>query len=192
MTKVTVVIASYKNDLGWLNYITNPDVNIIVIKKGNALIYERAEETIIIKNVGMCDHSFLYYISHFYDFLEDYTIFLQDYPFDHYRDTISFINSKEYLRGFKPLAEKFIPIPPGEGTDNFIESFLDITFQGVIFPGGAQYSVPKYNIISKPKKFWIYLYNELPWNENSFIPWWVERSWLFLYNPHIKPIKALE
>jgi len=142
MKKVTLVIASYKEDLSWLNSINNDEVDIVIINKGIHIHHEKAK-CITIKNVGLCDHSFLYYISEFYDNLNEFTIFCQDNPFDHYKNMLGFINNREYENGFKPLSDRNIYIPPKEGTDIFVEGLLDLTFNGVYFPSGAQYCVTK-------------------------------------------------
>jgi hypothetical protein len=183
--KVTLVIAAYKEDLSWLDNITNEDINIVIINKGDITSHPKAEVHTI-KNLGVCDHSFLYYISNNYNSLYDYTIFIQANPFDHYSKTVEFINNKEYLNGFYPLADQSIHIPRGEGTTLFVEGILDFEFKGVHFPCGAQYSVPKENILSKPKYFWDDLLNIMPWEEDWFIPYFMERCWIFIYDPNIK------
>jgi hypothetical protein len=183
--KISLVIAAYKEDLSWLDNITNEDINIVIINKGDITDYPKAKvETI--QNLGVCDHSFLYYISTNYNNLSDHTIFIQANPFDHFSGIVDFINNKEYLNGFFPLADKTIYIPPGEGTTLFVEGILNFKFKGVHFPSGAQYSVPKENILSKPKYFWDDLLNKLDWERDSFLPYFMERCWVFIYNPNAK------
>jgi hypothetical protein len=185
MNKTTLVIAAYKEDLSWLDSISNDEIDIIIINKGDITSHPKAK-VYTTKNIGVCDHSFLYYISNNYDSLSDHTIFIQANPFDHYSRMIEFINNKEYLNGFFPLADKTIYIAPGEGTGFFIENILDFTFPGVNFTCGAQYSVPKENILSKPKHFWDDLLNVMLWEDDWFIPYFMERCWIFIYNTDIK------
>jgi hypothetical protein len=185
MSKVTLVIAAYKEDLSWLDNISNDEVNIVIVNKGDITSHSRAT-VYTTKNIGVCDHSFLYYISNNYDSLSDYTIFIQANPFDHYSKMIEFINNKGYLNGFFPLADQTIYIAPGEGTGFFIENILDFKFPGVNFPCGAQYSVPKENILSKPKHFWDDLLNVMIWEDDWFIPYFMERCWIFIYDTNIK------
>jgi hypothetical protein len=188
MKKVTLVIAAYNKDLSWLDSINNDDLDIVIINKGIHINHEKAR-CITIKNVGVCDNSFLYYISEFYDTLSEFTIFCQDNPFDHYKNMIHFINNREYEKGFKSLSDMGIYIPPKEGTDVFVEGILDFTFNGVIFPSGAQYCVTKNNIHCRTKEFWSNLFKYLPWDEDSFVPYFLERIWIFLYDPNIKTNK---
>jgi hypothetical protein len=184
MKKATLVLAVYKEDLSWLDKITNPEVDIILINKGIHTEHHKAKcETI--ENIGVCDNSFTYYISKYYNELADYTIFSQGDPFDHFKNMIEFINNKEYEKGFTPLADQTIYIPRGEGTTNFIENMIDITFQGINFPCGAQYSVPKLHIQNRPESFWKNLLNRLPWKTHKFTAYFMERTWMFIYDTKI-------
>lgn len=181
---VSLVLAVYKEDLSWLEKITNPDVEIILINKGIHTSHPRAK-CITIENIGVCDNSYSYYFSTFYDELSDFTILSQGNPFDHYSNMIEFINNKEYLNGYTPLADLRIHIPRGEGTTIFVENILDYHFPGIHFPAGAQYCVTRDIIHSRPKVFWDNIYYKLCWREDSFIPYFMERMWHLLFNPQI-------
>jgi hypothetical protein len=183
--KATLVVAVYQEDLSWLDQITNTELSIVLINKGIHIQHPKAK-CITIENIGVCDNSFAYYISKHYDELPDYMIFSQGHPFDHYKDMVDFLNNKEYEKGYKPLADFTIHIPRGEGTTIFVENMLDYYFPGIDFPAGAQYCVPKERIISKPKYFWDDLYNLLPWKEDTFTAYFMERTWHLIYNPEIK------
>lgn len=185
MKKATLVIAAYKADLDWLNKINNDELDIVIINKGIHHSHPKAK-CIDVENIGVIDHSVIYYISNFYNELSEYTIFSQDYPFDHYEGMIEFLNSKSYEKGFTPLADQTIHIPRGETTTNFIENMLDFTFEGINFPCGAQYSVPKSYIQNRPHSFWKNLLNRLPWKTHKFTAYFMERTWMFIYNLNIK------
>lgn len=180
-----LVLAVYEEDLSWLDKITNNDIDIVLINKGVHTQHHRAK-CITIENIGVCDNSFAYYISKHYDELPDYIIFSQGHPFDHYQNMIEFINTREYEKGYQPLADQTINIPRGEGTTRFVENMLDYHFPGIDFPAGAQYCVPRERILSKPKSFWDDLYDMLPWKEDTFTAYFMERTWHLLYNPEIK------
>ena len=184
MKKATLVIAAYKEDLGWLDNINNDELDIVIISKHTKYDVANAK-LILLEDIGLCDYSFTYYLSTFYNELTDYTIFIQANPFDHYADMINFINKKEYLNGFKPLADQAIYIPPREGTDRFVEGILSYSFPGIHFPCGAQYCVTKDRILAKPKYFWDDLLNKLPWKVDWFIPYFMERCWLLIYDADI-------
>jgi hypothetical protein len=181
----TLVIAVYNEDISWLDKITNNDIEIVLINKGIHTQHSRAK-CITIENIGVCDNSFAYYISNYYDELTDYIIFSQGYPFDHFEKMIDFINNKEYKNGYMPLADKTIHIPRGEGTTEFVENLLDYKFPGIDFPSGAQYCVTKEILRNKPKYFWEDIYNLLPWKEDTFTAYFMERVWSLLYNTNIK------
>tara|TARA_R110000868_G_scaffold8986_1_gene45522 strand:- start:11004 stop:12557 length:1554 start_codon:yes stop_codon:yes gene_type:complete len=184
MKKATLVIAAYKADLGWIDKIDNDDLDIIIINKGIHSSHPKAK-CISVENIGVIDHSVIYYISNFYNELSEYTIFCQDYPFDHYSRMIEFLNNKDYEKSFMPLADKSIHIPCGEGTTNFIENMFDIQFNGIDFPCGAQYSVPKSHIQNRPESFWKDLLTRLPWKTHKFTAYFMERTWMFVYNTEI-------
>lgn len=181
--KATLVIAAYKEDMSWLNDITNTEIDIVIINKGT--VRPEGVTTFTIDNYGVCDHSFCYYLSNFYEQLREYTIFIQANPFDHYKNTLTFINEKQYEFGFTPLADKRIFIPRGEGTTRFVENIFDVVFLGVNFPCGAQYSVPAHIIKSRPKSFYDNLLHKLIWKTDSFVPYFMERTWPFVYSPEI-------
>lgn len=180
----TLVLATYNEDLSWLEEITNDEIEIIIINKGKHITHPKIK-CITLENIGLCDNSYAYYISNFYNELSDYTILSQGHPFDHYEKMIEFINNKEYLNGYKPLTDKTIHIPRGEGTTIFVENILDFTFNGINFPAGCQYCVPKEIIHSRPQYFWSDLFTKLPWKEDTFTAYFMERIWSLLFNPNI-------
>lgn len=77
---VDLVIARYKEDLGWLStYTGHPFRRIIIYNKGPEMTCPPTKglcEIRPLKNVGMCDHTYLYHIVHEYDNLADITVFL--------------------------------------------------------------------------------------------------------------------
>jgi hypothetical protein len=76
--EVDIVIARYNEDLKWLNNSKFNKYNCIIYNKGsNNKFYKPPNATIInLKNVGMCDHTYLYHIVTNYDNLNKITIFL--------------------------------------------------------------------------------------------------------------------
>jgi hypothetical protein len=46
--------------------------------------------------------------------------------------------------------------------------------------------VPKEMIHSKPKFFWDDIYSTLPWEEDTFVAYFMERSWHLIFDPNIK------
>jgi hypothetical protein len=75
---IVMVVARYNEDLSWLEKDPFLNYNSIVYNKGindNFLLYN-VIKTINLKNVGRCDHTYLYHIITNYDNLADITIFL--------------------------------------------------------------------------------------------------------------------
>lgn len=183
--EATLVVAGYKANLDWLDKIDNPDIDIIIINKGDHTSHPKAR-CITIPNIGVIDNSVIYYLSTFYNELSDYTIFSQDFPFDHFSTMVEFINSRGYREGFRPLADESIYIPKGDDTTRFIEGIMDVEFEGAEFPCGAQYSVPRSYVHRRPEQFWKDLYNRLPWYTHKFTAYFMERTWSFIYNQDLE------
>ena len=75
---VVIVIARYNEDLKWLNDSKFNKYKCIIYNKGvNDSFYKPKNSKVIkLKNVGMCDHTYLHHIVTNYDNLNKITIFL--------------------------------------------------------------------------------------------------------------------
>jgi hypothetical protein len=75
---ITIVIARYNEDLKWLLNNKFTKYNIIVYNKGsnNNYVHLSNMTSINIKNVGRCDHTYLYHIIRNYYNLSEITVFL--------------------------------------------------------------------------------------------------------------------
>jgi hypothetical protein len=75
---VIIVIARYNEDLKWLNDKKFNKFKCIIYNKGvNDTFYKPPKSKVIkLKNVGMCDHTYLHHIVTNYDDLNKITIFL--------------------------------------------------------------------------------------------------------------------
>jgi hypothetical protein len=75
---VEIVIARYNEDLKWLNDKKFNKYKCTIYNKGvNDTFYKPPKSKIIkLKNVGMCDHTYLYHIVTNYDNLNKITVFL--------------------------------------------------------------------------------------------------------------------
>ena len=73
---VKIVVAKYKEDVDWTQYINH-----------SVVIYDKSDEPITnsihLKNVGKEGETFLRHIVENYDNLDDITVFLQGNPFEH-------------------------------------------------------------------------------------------------------------
>lgn len=205
MKKATLVIAKHKENIDWIYSITNPDIDIVIIDKGGkkiqikSLINNNFTKIIYLKNIGRETYSFIYYISTFYNRLQNYTIFSQGNPFDHYSNMLNFINKKEYNK-FLPLSDKGVIITEtNEATEKLFRLLVEypqnqkpsdygakLKYTGFHFPTGAQYCVPKNFILNRPRIFWQSLISDLKWKENDQIPYLFERFFYMLYDPYYK------
>jgi len=74
-----MVISRYAEDLAWLNNYPYNKLSYIVYNKGDDDKFVKtpnATAILNVKNVGRCDHTYLYHIVQNYDNLKDVTIFL--------------------------------------------------------------------------------------------------------------------
>lgn len=201
----TLVIARYKEDLSWVYSITNPDIELVILNKSKdklkmkPLINNNKVKIIYLANIGREAHSFIYYVSTFYNQLSDYTIFVQGHPFDHYKDLLGFINQKQY-NGFKSLNDQSIVLSEnGKSTEKLFRSIIDypikqqpheygfkFKFIGFHFPCGAQFCVPRNYLLNRPRVFWQSLLKYPKWKSNEELPYYFERFFILLYDPYYK------
>lgn len=201
----TLVIARYKEDLSWIYHITNPDIELVILNKNKdklkikSLVNNNKVKIIYLANIGREAHSFLYYISTFYNQLSDYTIFIQGNPFDHYSSILEFINKKHYNK-FMPLNDQSIKIGENQKpTEILLKSLIEypikqktheygpiLKYVGFHFPCGAQFCVPRNYLLNRPRIFWQSLLSRLKWKSNEDLPYWLERIFMILYNPYYK------
>ena len=75
---VDIIVARYNEDLKWTLYPPFNKYKYIVYNKGvnNDFEMENVKKVIPLKNVGKCDHTYLYHIISNYDNLADINIFL--------------------------------------------------------------------------------------------------------------------
>jgi hypothetical protein len=76
---VDLVIARYKEDLGWLQEYAHKFRKVTIYNKGPHMICPTNIKNCVIKtlpNVGVCDHTYLYHIVHSYNDLADITVFV--------------------------------------------------------------------------------------------------------------------
>ena len=74
-----LIIARYKEDLGWLQEHAHKFRRVIIYNKGPHMMCPTNIKNCVIKtlpNVGVCDHTYLYHIVHSYNDLADITVFV--------------------------------------------------------------------------------------------------------------------
>jgi hypothetical protein len=195
---IEVVIAKYNENVDWVSKL-----------KYDVIIYDKSdnpiENSIHRPNIGREAETLLYHIITTYDKLPDLTIFLQGDPRSNpvkytYEEVINEIN--------KDHEEILKPILTWVGNTNMEDywlkkclilnkKFFD-TDNNVIYSSGAQYVIPKFNILHRPKKFYQYLHNEIikygdkglePNNinlEDGIDAWTMELLWGKIFDINVK------
>jgi len=98
MRSVDLVISAYKEDLEWLNHIPATFGQVYIYNKGPGMIsgVDIPYTEIKLKNIGRCDHTYLYHVIHNYNNLADVTIFAtgSTYALTHKRNKFRFTLNK--------------------------------------------------------------------------------------------------
>ena len=158
-----IVVARFNEDVSWINSF----------KKCRTIVYDKSDNpihgSVPLPNIERELGSFLEFIIENYDCLPDHTVFMQGRPWDHMRYNTGnleddIINSLSEVS--KPLLidlyhENHDYYPGLQVVRHYKEIFagdLPATFS---FAAGCQYSVPKNNLLFRPKEFYIKLKNML-------------------------------
>jgi len=183
--KIEACIAKYKENISWVNNLKIPYV-----------IYDKSKD---VPNVGRESDTYLQYIIKNYENLPDYVVLLQGNPFDHVKNPNDFIDSINNFSGSTDLL--FLHNDYYEVHNKYTrtkESFSAL-FDHTIpvqfcFSPGAQYIVPKQNILCRPLEFYKTI-RDVMVNKNEKIfthsnclvcPWTIERIWPYMFNKSIK------
>jgi hypothetical protein len=177
------VIAKYREDMSWINELRCP-----------TMIYDKSKD---IPNVGREAETYLRYIIENYHSLPDHVIFLQGKPFDHLSGgTIEFLNRSISQRGsdVQFLGTTYMEPPDACGlrtTASFKALFTSEPPATFVFSPGAQYVVPKQNILCRPKSFYETIrrvlvdFDKGRLNGSLVCAWTLERMWTYIFDPSI-------
>lgn len=168
-----LVVCRYNEDISWLQ-----DTEL------KSIVYDKN----IGENIGRESEAFTRYIVENYNNLPEIIVFLQGNPFHHCSDLWEKI--KNYQNGVSFLGTSFtddiyghpnLGINLKEYVDKYVS--LDIKNTKFNFAAGAQYIVPRENILNKPKEFWEKLHRA-HWEHDKF-PWIIERLWPLIWELNI-------
>lgn len=103
--RVTVVVARYLEDIGWLRTFDDDLFHVICYNKGTPIpeeqLPENVTEVVSLPNVGREAHTYLYHITNSIgrhnSFDTDYVVFFQGNPFDHLKRNMSINDVKEAI-----------------------------------------------------------------------------------------------
>ena len=193
---VNFVVAKYNEDLDWTKKLNH---KVTIYDKSTNPI----EGSIKLKNVGREGDPFLYHIVNNYNNLDEVTVFLQGNPFEHLQllvgwrakltdEEINIVINKMNTEindscEFTTFYQVLYNDP--NGTNNVNTNDACIKYYGeshskfTVSPG-AQYIVPKKNILSRPLEFWKNLHLDMYDNEklNGYCQ---EQLWYLAYTKKI-------
>jgi hypothetical protein len=177
-----IVVSRYNEDVSW----TKGYDGVIIYNKGSPLGYPNE---ITLANVGREGHTYYKYICDNYASLDDYTVFLQGYPFDHSPNVLQTLNT--YNTSKKPLfafiSERVQSNTFQDQIQKYEECFTIMnTYEKIlgvkpdsndecIFGEGAQFIVSKEFILKKPLSFYQNIVNILSYHVCPVEGYHVER-----------------
>lgn len=195
-----VIISRYNEPVEWVKKLK---CDYIIFNKGDKLNdTEIPQEKIIeLENWGRESETFLRYICQNYDKLADETIFLQANPFDHFPETIDYINSElkyNELVGLGPSTEcdlSGFPSYPNLPLSTVINPMIPkFSLEKIPFTAGAQWVVNKKFIHNKTHRWWrslyglfsFYWFSETPSGfgkkNGEFVGHIMERLWFIIFS----------
>jgi Protein of unknown function (DUF3431)/Putative papain-like cysteine peptidase (DUF1796) len=191
-SRIKFVIARYQENLEWAN-----GLNCVIYSKDSSP-HNSAHPVISLPNIGREGHTYLHHIITNYDNLDDYTVFLQGYPFDHtpylediIREIQNSVERNEPL-AFRTISKTVLEIVVKDhvadwnGYFNLDEVYTKIfgkskADQRFSFGAGAQFVVSKETILSRPKSFYENMITLLDKECNPPEGYAVERLWTMVF-----------
>lgn len=188
---VNIVISKYKENIEWTKKI-----------KHKITLYDKSDnpvsDSIKLKNVGREGETFLYHIVNNYNNLDDITVFLQGNPFEHLQILVGWraeLSDEEKEKvidkinkeikddaKFTTFYQVLYNVPNftnGVNTKLNCMKYYNNVFDFFTISPGAQYIVPKENILARPLDFWKKLHKAM-YNEelNGYSQ---EQLWYFAF-----------
>jgi hypothetical protein len=183
--KYHIVVSRYNENINWTKLFDN----VIIYNKGTKI--ENLKNQICLKNVGREGDTYFRYIYDNYDDLNDYTIFLQGFPFDHSPNLIqklntyiNEINNENLIINFEFLSEEILNcnltgcarhsnLPLIDVYERLFDEKKDN--MEFIFGAGAQFIVSKNNILKHSKEFYLKIIQMLEKDVNPIEGYVIER-----------------
>ena len=170
---VKIVVAKYKEDVDWTQYINH-----------SVVIYDKSDEPITnsihLKNVGKEGETFLRHIVENYDNLDDITVFLQGNPFEHLNYLVGWrtlltdeekqkvihkinsdITSNSVFSTFYCVLHNLQNGTNGANATRDCMKYFNKKHHYFTISMGAQYIVPKQNILSTPLNVWKKMHQDI-------------------------------
>ena len=183
-----IVISRYSEDIQWSASFSH----CIIYNKGDPV--DSPHPVITLPNVGREGHTYLHHIIQNYDHLDDYTVFLQGYPFDHspYLEDIlkelhGRIKKNEYIPFHiisKDIYRIYVNYHEGDVFGHPLVGPIYTQLMGPVddtktieFGAGAHFLVSKAIILSRPKAFYEAMLSLLDKECGPVEGYAVERLW---------------
>jgi len=189
-----IVISRYKEDISWANGLSRDEV-VIYHKSDTPCV--SPHPVVSLANVGREGHTYAYHILTHYDTLDDFTVFLQGYPFDHspqletqlreIRDRIAQGTQPDFQYVSKRVLFSNLERCPYDITLKmgpvYEKVFGAIKQEGhpFVFGAGAQFVVSRAAIQSRPYSFYKNLCAVLDYDVNPIEGFSVERFWQMIF-----------
>jgi hypothetical protein len=199
MTK-ELVLSIFSREYTWIQNV-NDDVKISKYNKN--LLNLRDGEIILIPNLGRDVHTFFSHIVKNYNFLSDFTIFSQDWPFDHVENYLEIINggipewnlhAKQtfngcwfFCTGYEVISCDYNGAPHHKGLPivPVWNELFNIPFpEKINFTPGGHICLSRDKIRSLPKLYYTKILKIL--EENPLSPWIIERLEPYIFSDNIK------
>jgi hypothetical protein len=172
-----IIVSRFNECVEWTKKLEN----VIIYNKGNQLCGFFNSKTI--ENVGREGHTYYSYIYDNYHSLDDFTVFLQGFPFDHSPNVIEDILSFSKSLDFLPLGRIFSTFRDhcfhhyGLPSSNVYNYLFDDNFNygEIEFTPGAQFIVSKRFILSRPRSFYLKIVNLLSCSVSPIEGYVIER-----------------
>ena len=189
-----IIVSRYNECVEW----TKQFPNVIIYNKGNTL--NNYNNEVLLDNVGREGHTYYKYISDNYNYLDDYTIFLQGNPFDHSPNIIHNLNmciiadnNKNLNISFEFLSEQIHYSSLDLECSRYYQCInihknwervfgLICDSNECIFGAGAQFIVSKKQILKRPKIFYENIVKMLEYDICPLEGYDIERFHKYIFN----------
>ncbi len=196
MPTVNAVIASYKENLSWVDDCPD-NWSVFVYAKGNpSSLPSRKVFVTELENVGREAHAFAYHNSRVA--AADYTVFLQGDPFDHDPHAIETatrcMNRLDWVGWMGCRFDTRQNGPPYTPNCLSLWGVYGTLFEGghpdrLVFPAGAQLVVRKNAVAFRSQQFWSRLERMLA-TPDARMPHAMERLWPVVYDEYTQERQA--
>jgi hypothetical protein len=193
--KHRIVVARWDEDVSWAAEYPH-----VIYNKGSDPLDSVRFNVVDLKEnpEGHESHTYLHHIISQYDALDDWTTFVQGWPFDH-ANLWKHEWDAEPVSGFAWVGH-WMPTDDGDGKPHHIQAILPVgraytaifnkpALESYTFIAGAQFVASREKIRSRPRAFWekVQALGFTPGLEKDW-GYTMERLWFYILNEEIKSL----